>query len=86
MSSFSGTTCLCSLYLLLSASGCFLKPWLLIVISSYLLMMYMDGIDFFFYEPYISLNLILILPTWKMMIYPLRCGSNFIEFLNALGN
>ena len=68
------------------SSGCFLKQWFLIIISSYLLMMYMDGIDFFFYEPYISLNPILILPTWKMMIYPLRCGSNFIEFLNALGN
>lgn len=36
--------------------------------------------------PYISLNLIFILPTWKMMIYSLRRGSNFIEFLNALGD
>ena len=35
--------------------------------------------------PYISLNLIFILPTWKM-IYSLRRGSNFIEFLNALGD
>lgn len=60
MYSFSDTVYL--LVVLLTVSfWLLLKQWLLNIISSYLLMMYRDGIDSFFYEPYISLNLILIL-------------------------